>query len=230
MGQRRLAMSCGSTRAGLVDAPARHAVHGVALPPGAARRRGHAEAGSPTSASCSSRRAAPTSPSPAAGPWPSTAATASAGTRSSPARSPSATCSRRCSCSTRTARPVVLNMAVPVHAEGVTVLDNWDTLGMRGTGSHDVDIHDVFVPAERVLARRPYGVLDPPLQVIVTVAMPVVSAVYLGVAEAARDAAVEPRRRHAAGRRPDDPAPGRRHGQPPADHVVGARRRAAHGR
>jgi acyl-CoA dehydrogenase len=87
--------------------------------------------------------------------------------------------------------PVVLNMAVPVRAEGVTVLDNWDTLGMRGTGSHDVDIHDVFVPAERVLARRPYGVLDPPLQVIVTVAMPVVSAVYLGVAEAARNAAVE---------------------------------------
>jgi acyl-CoA dehydrogenase len=86
---------------------------------------------------------------------------------------------------------VVLNMAVPVRGEGVTVLDNWDTLGMRGTGSHDVDIHDVFVPAERVLARRPYGVLDPPLQVIVTVAMPVVAAVYLGVAEAARDAAVE---------------------------------------
>ncbi|MET0324637.1 MAG: acyl-CoA dehydrogenase family protein [Ilumatobacteraceae bacterium] len=86
---------------------------------------------------------------------------------------------------------VVLNMAVPVRGEGVTVLDNWDTLGMRGTGSHDVDIHDVFVPAERVLARRPYGVLDPPLQVIVSVAMPVVSAVYLGVAEAARNAAVE---------------------------------------
>ncbi len=86
--------------------------------------------------------------------------------------------------------PTVLNMAVPVRSEGVTVLDNWDTLGMRGTGSHDVDITDVFVPEERVLARRPYGVVDPPLQVIVSIAMPVISAVYLGVAEAARDAAV----------------------------------------
>ena len=87
-------------------------------------------------------------------------------------------------------QPVVLNMAVPVKADGVTVLDNWDTLGMRGTGSHDVDIHDVFVPEEKVLARRPFGVVDPPLQVIASIAMPVISAVYLGVAEAARDAAV----------------------------------------
>ena len=86
--------------------------------------------------------------------------------------------------------PRVLNMAVP-FGEGVTVLDNWDTLGMRGTGSHDVVIEDVFVPAERVLANRPYGVIDPPLQVIVSIAMPIVSAVYLGVAEAAFRAAVE---------------------------------------
>ncbi|MET0580020.1 MAG: acyl-CoA dehydrogenase family protein, partial [Ilumatobacteraceae bacterium] len=89
------------------------------------------------------------------------------------------------------AAKTVLNMAVPVRAEGVTVLDNWDTLGMRGTGSHDVEITDVFVPEDKVLARRPYGVVDPPLQVIVSIAMPVIAAVYLGVAEAARTAAVE---------------------------------------
>jgi alkylation response protein AidB-like acyl-CoA dehydrogenase len=85
---------------------------------------------------------------------------------------------------------VILNMAVPVRADGVTVLDNWDTLGMRGTGSHDVEIDDVFVPEEKILARRPYGVVDGPLQVIISNAFPVVGAVYLGVAEAARDAAV----------------------------------------
>ena len=84
----------------------------------------------------------------------------------------------------------ILNMAVPVKADGVTVLDNWDTLGMRGTGSHDVEIDDVFVPEDKVLARRPYGVVDPPLQVIISNAFPVIGAVYLGVAEAARDAAV----------------------------------------
>ena len=32
----------------------------------------------------------------------------------------------------------------------VTILDNWYTTGMRGTGSHDIEATDVFVPAERV--------------------------------------------------------------------------------
>ncbi len=95
--------------------------------------------------------------------------------------------------------PRVLNMSVP-FGDGVTVLDNWDTLGMRGTGSNDVVIDDVFVPDERVLANRPYGVVDPPLQVIVSIAMPIISAVYLGVAEAAFAAAVE-----AAAPRAQDP-------------------------
>ena len=85
---------------------------------------------------------------------------------------------------------IVLNMAVPMAAEGVTVLDTWDAMGMRGTGSHDVELVDVFVPEERVLARRPYGRLDPPLQVILSNALLPIAAVYLGVAEAARDHAV----------------------------------------
>ena len=85
----------------------------------------------------------------------------------------------------------VLNMAVPIASDGVTVLDNWDALGMRGTGSNDIVVEDVFVPDERVLANRPYGVVDPPLQVIASIAMPIISAVYLGVAEAAYRAAVD---------------------------------------
>jgi alkylation response protein AidB-like acyl-CoA dehydrogenase len=84
----------------------------------------------------------------------------------------------------------VLNMAVPLADPGVRVLDTWNTMGMRGTASNDITLEDVFVPDARVLADRPYGVVDPPLQVILTIAMPVVSAVYLGVAEAATDAAI----------------------------------------
>jgi alkylation response protein AidB-like acyl-CoA dehydrogenase len=83
----------------------------------------------------------------------------------------------------------VLNMAVPVGSDGVTVLDDWDALGMRGTGSHSVTFDDVFVPDERVLADRPYGTIDGPLQVIVSIAMPIISAAYLGVAQAAFEAA-----------------------------------------
>jgi alkylation response protein AidB-like acyl-CoA dehydrogenase len=79
----------------------------------------------------------------------------------------------------------VLNMAVPIGADGVTVGTDWDTLGMRGTASNTITVDDVFVPDERVLADRPYGVVDPPLQVILTIGMSVVAAVYLGVAESA---------------------------------------------
>jgi alkylation response protein AidB-like acyl-CoA dehydrogenase len=84
----------------------------------------------------------------------------------------------------------VLNVAVPLASAGVTVADNWDTLGMRGTASNDIVLEDVFVPDERVLANRPYGVVDPPLQVISEIAFPIISGVYLGVAEAAFEAAV----------------------------------------
>jgi alkylation response protein AidB-like acyl-CoA dehydrogenase len=85
----------------------------------------------------------------------------------------------------------VLNMAVPIASDGVQILDNWDTLGMRGTASNDIVLEDVFVPEERVLANRPHGVVDGPLQVIASIAMPIISAVYLGVAEAAFRAATE---------------------------------------
>ena len=84
----------------------------------------------------------------------------------------------------------VLNLAVPVASEGVTVADNWDTMGMRGTASNDIDIEDVFVPDGRVLANRPYGVVDGPLQVISSIAFPIISGVYLGVAESAYAAAL----------------------------------------
>ncbi len=84
----------------------------------------------------------------------------------------------------------VLNVAIPLASPGVTVADNWDTLGMRGTASNDILLTDVFVPDERVLANRPYGVVDPPLQVISQIAFPIISGVYLGVAEAAYRAAL----------------------------------------
>jgi alkylation response protein AidB-like acyl-CoA dehydrogenase len=94
----------------------------------------------------------------------------------------------------------VLNLAVPFASGGVSIADNWDTLGMRGTASNDILLEDVFVPDERVLADRPYGVVDPPLQVIGSIAFPIISGAYLGVAEAAFEAAVRSVRNRA-----DDP-------------------------
>jgi alkylation response protein AidB-like acyl-CoA dehydrogenase len=84
----------------------------------------------------------------------------------------------------------VLNMAVPFADAGVTVTDTWDAMGMRGTASNDVLIDDVFVPDERVLADRPYGVVDGPLQVISTIGFSVIAGVYLGIAESALEHAI----------------------------------------
>ena len=93
----------------------------------------------------------------------------------------------------------VLNIAVPMTTEGVTVLPTWDALGMRGTASDDVVFDDAFVTDAQVLANRPFGVIDGPLQVISSIAFTIISGAYLGVAEAAYTAALE-----AARKRPED--------------------------
>jgi alkylation response protein AidB-like acyl-CoA dehydrogenase len=46
--------------------------------------------------------------------------------------------------------PIYLRCVVP--ASDVQPIDTWDTTGMRGTGSHDFAITDVFVPEARVHA------------------------------------------------------------------------------
>ncbi len=95
--------------------------------------------------------------------------------------------------------PTVLHVAIPLGAPGVTVHDNWRTLGMRATGSHDVTLDDVFVPDAAVGVRRPPGRWTPVWHVVATIALPIIYSVYVGVAEAARDLALD-----AAGRRRDD--------------------------
>jgi alkylation response protein AidB-like acyl-CoA dehydrogenase len=50
-----------------------------------------------------------------------------------------------------------------------------------------VQLDDVFVSDAQVMSNRPWGVIDPPLMAIIAHAMPVIAAVYLGVAEGARD-------------------------------------------
>ena len=95
--------------------------------------------------------------------------------------------------------PTVLQIAVPTNAQGVKIENDWKALGMRGTGSHDISFEDVFVPDAAVALRRPSGKWHPLIHVVAMIALPVFNAVYVGVAEAARDLAIE-----AARRRSDD--------------------------
>jgi alkylation response protein AidB-like acyl-CoA dehydrogenase len=95
----------------------------------------------------------------------------------------------------------VLHFPVPLSAEGISLVDDWQTFAMRATGSGSVKLDGVFVPEAAVALRRPRGVFHPAFAVILTVAMPIIGSVYLGVAEAAAGIA-----RERARSRPDDPA------------------------
>lgn len=86
--------------------------------------------------------------------------------------------------------PMVLHFGVPMNSPHVKVLDTWRTLGMRGTGSHDVLIEGHVVPEAAVAVRRKAGEWHPLFHIIATIAFPLVYSVYLGVAESARDLAI----------------------------------------
>lgn len=84
----------------------------------------------------------------------------------------------------------VVHFSVPLAAEGVSVVETWDTLGMRGTASHDLVLDDVVVPMDKVAGRRPYGELGAPLTAAGLHFAPIGAATYFGIAAGARDAAV----------------------------------------
>ncbi|MCB9038795.1 MAG: acyl-CoA/acyl-ACP dehydrogenase [Lewinellaceae bacterium] len=79
----------------------------------------------------------------------------------------------------------VLHFPVPFAADGLQVLDDWYTMGMRGTGSCTVKLDKVFVPDEAIALRRPQGEYHQVWNVVLTVAMPLIMAVYVGIAEKA---------------------------------------------
>lgn len=83
----------------------------------------------------------------------------------------------------------VAEFLVP-RSERVRIIENWNTIGMRSTGSHDIEFDQVLVPHDALLSyidkdqpssfttgSRAFG-----LQI---------SAVYLGIATAARDFALD---------------------------------------
>jgi alkylation response protein AidB-like acyl-CoA dehydrogenase len=86
--------------------------------------------------------------------------------------------------------PTVLHFGVNMRGAGVKVLDNWRTMGMRGTGSNDIVIENVDVADASVSVRRPKGKWHRFFDVISPIIWPLVSAAYLGVAESARDIAI----------------------------------------
>jgi acyl-CoA dehydrogenase len=98
------------------------------------------------------------------------------------------------------AGPTVLHFMVPLSAKEVRIEPNWRAMGMRGTSSHVVRIEGFVVAEDKISARRPKGQWHMLYHLISIIAIPLIYAVYLGVAESLRDAAVA-----AAKRRPLTP-------------------------
>jgi len=95
--------------------------------------------------------------------------------------------------------PQVLHFGIPMNSPHVKIIPIWKTLGMRATGSHDVMIDGHVVPDAAIGLKRKAGEWHPVFHTIVMIAIPLIYSVYVGVAESARDIALELARK----RRPD---------------------------
>lgn len=74
----------------------------------------------------------------------------------------------------------------------VEIVENWDVVGLEGTGSHDLKVDGVVVPEEHTFVRGGEATVDTPLYRYPTVAYAgqVLAVVNLGIARAALDHAV----------------------------------------
>jgi len=88
------------------------------------------------------------------------------------------------------AGPTVLHFIVPMDSRRISIEESWRAMGMRGTGSHHVQIDGLVVSDRTIVIRRPRGKWHPLYHGAVMVATPLIFSVYLGIAEAARDAAI----------------------------------------
>ena len=83
--------------------------------------------------------------------------------------------------------PRVGTFLLPLDAPGVRIVETWDHLGMRATGSHDIVLEDVPLPREFALDVRPPGEWGAPDPMVGAWNALVLAALYHGVAVAARD-------------------------------------------
>lgn len=86
--------------------------------------------------------------------------------------------------------PVALITAFP--ASDAAIVDTWRTMGMRGTGSHDVLMTDAFVPVHRTALLAPYenpgsAYQGPLYKFTLWTVVSALSSVPLGIARAAID-------------------------------------------
>jgi alkylation response protein AidB-like acyl-CoA dehydrogenase len=80
---------------------------------------------------------------------------------------------------------------VPRGTPGMEIKDDWDAMGMRGSGSNDVVFTDCRIPKGSLVGRTPWGVSDAGRLAGQLSGNTGLVAAFLGIAETARDAIVE---------------------------------------
>ncbi len=85
---------------------------------------------------------------------------------------------------------MVISFMIPRDTPGFVIKDDWNTMGMRSTESRSTELQDAFIPESNVFLERPVftrgGVTD-----LFPRAPFTIGSVYIGIAIAARDFAVE---------------------------------------
>lgn len=91
-----------------------------------------------------------------------------------------------------TPQGAVANAIVPAGSNGLRLEDTWsDALSLRTSGSYDVILENVFVADEWLIDRHPVGGGPPPKSLTQTAWFALtMAAVYLGIGQAAANAAV----------------------------------------
>ncbi|MET0143959.1 MAG: acyl-CoA dehydrogenase family protein [Ilumatobacteraceae bacterium] len=88
--------------------------------------------------------------------------------------------------------PQVVHAFVERTSPGVTVVETWDTLGMRPTQSHDTILDGVFVPDARIGRVVAAGDGSDPFLVAMNIwALTLIANVYVGIAERAFELATD---------------------------------------
>ena len=78
----------------------------------------------------------------------------------------------------------------PIDRPGVKIMNNWDGLGMRASGSHDVVFTDYFVSDEEFDDTGKYGEFNAPFLALGTNSSMGLSSIFLGIAETAHELAI----------------------------------------
>ena len=89
--------------------------------------------------------------------------------------------------------PKIVHGVMARDAAGYRIVETWDTLGMRATASHDTVLEGAFVPDQRIIRMTKPGFsgADDFIVTIFGRFEPAVANIYIGLAERARDLAIE---------------------------------------